>query len=60
MRGGGAVATVEATVTATVATGGAYRNDYCFVFEVKDGLVHRVREYAATARGHRVLGQGTP
>jgi uncharacterized protein (TIGR02246 family) len=44
---------VEETMTATLANGNAYRNDYCFVFELRDGLIRRVREYMDTARGHR-------
>lgn len=47
--------TVEAAMTATLADGKHYANDYCFVFELRDGLVHRVREYPDTARGHRVV-----
>ncbi|SDW72538.1 hypothetical protein SAMN05421504_1011346 [Amycolatopsis xylanica] len=50
---------VEETMTATLANGNHYVNDYCFVFELKDGLVHRVREYMDTARGHRMLGSLT-
>lgn len=46
---------VEATMTATLADGRPYENDYCFVFELRDGLIHRVREYADTARGHRMV-----
>jgi ketosteroid isomerase-like protein len=50
---------VEETMTATLANGNHYANDYCFVFELRDGLVHRVREYMDTARGHRmVFGEG--
>ncbi|AHH16858.1 SnoaL-like domain-containing protein [Nocardia nova SH22a] len=44
---------VEETMSATLANGNTYRNDYCFVFELRDGLIHRVREYMDTARGHR-------
>ncbi|MFB9904188.1 hypothetical protein [Allokutzneria oryzae] len=40
---------------ATVADGSYYGNDYCFVFELRDGLVHRAREYVDTARGHRLV-----
>ncbi|WP_433331098.1 nuclear transport factor 2 family protein [Spirillospora sp. CA-294931] len=47
--------TVEATMTATLANGNPYVNDYCFVFDLRDGLIHRVREYADTARGHRMV-----
>lgn len=46
---------VEETMTATLADGGPYTNDYCFVFELRDGLIHRVREYMDTARGHRMV-----
>ncbi len=46
---------VEETMSATLANGNAYVNDYCFVFELKDGLIHRVREYMDTARGHRMM-----
>jgi ketosteroid isomerase-like protein len=46
---------VEAAVTATLAGGNRYVNDYCFVFELRDGLIHRVREYVDTARGHRMI-----
>ena len=50
---------VEETMTATLANGNRYCNDYCFVFELRDGLIHRVREYMDTARGHRaILGGG--
>ncbi|MFE3191978.1 nuclear transport factor 2 family protein [Nocardia sp. NPDC059240] len=44
---------VEETMSATLANGKLYRNDYCFVFELRGGLIHRVREYMDTARGHR-------
>ncbi|GAA5100102.1 nuclear transport factor 2 family protein [Nocardia iowensis] len=44
---------VEETMSATLATGNAYSNDYCFVFELRDGLIYRVREYMDTTRGHR-------
>ncbi|QWF84589.1 nuclear transport factor 2 family protein [Amycolatopsis sp. CA-230715] len=47
--------TVEAAVSATLANGNHYANDYCFVFELRDGLVHRAREYVDTARGHRMV-----
>ncbi|MFI6029834.1 nuclear transport factor 2 family protein [Amycolatopsis magusensis] len=46
---------VEETMRATLANGNAYVNDYCFVFELRDGLIHRVREYMDTARGHRMV-----
>ncbi|MEZ0067550.1 ketosteroid isomerase-like protein [Streptacidiphilus sp. MAP12-20] len=46
---------VEETMSATLAGGNSYVNDYCFVFVLKDGLIHRVREYMDTARGHRMV-----
>ncbi|MFG2005112.1 nuclear transport factor 2 family protein [Spirillospora sp. NPDC048911] len=52
---GGERATVEAAMTATLANGNHYANDYCFVFELKNDLIHRVREYVDTARGHRLI-----
>ncbi|GAA3079654.1 nuclear transport factor 2 family protein [Streptosporangium carneum] len=52
--------TVEATMTARLANGNRYANDYCFVFELRDELIHRVREYVDTARGHRMIfGEGS-
>ncbi len=47
--------TVEATMTATLANGHHYTNDYCFVFELRGELIHRAREYVDTARGHRMI-----
>lgn len=46
---------VEETMRATLASGNTYLNDYCFVFELRGGLIHRVREYMDTARGHRMV-----
>lgn len=51
---------VEATMTATLANGNHYVNDYCFVFELRDGLVHRVREYVDTARAYRMIFNEAP
>lgn len=51
---------VEETMTATLANGNHYANDYCFVFELRDGLIHRVREYMDTARGHRLIFGAVP
>ncbi|WP_051581631.1 nuclear transport factor 2 family protein [Pseudonocardia acaciae] len=51
---------VEETMSATLVNGNAYSNDYCFVFELRDGLIRRVREYMDTARGHRdIFGDTT-
>lgn len=51
---------VEETMTATLANGNHYANDYCLVFELRDGLIHRVREYMDTARGNRMMFGPTP
>ncbi|ORT60340.1 nuclear transport factor 2 family protein [Streptomyces sp. CB03238] len=46
---------VEAAMTATLSNGNHYSNDHCFVIELRNGLIHRVREYADTARGLRMV-----
>jgi ketosteroid isomerase-like protein len=56
---GGSVVVVENRLRATLEGGALYDNDYCFVFEMKDGLIHRMREYMDTAKGHRMIfGEG--
>ena len=42
---------VEERTRATLAHGGHYDNDYCFVIELEDGRIRRVREYMDTQRG---------
>jgi len=55
----GNVVIVEERMRASLANGNAYDNDYCFVFEVENGLISRVREYMDTAKGNRmVFGAG--
>ncbi|MGO1051897.1 nuclear transport factor 2 family protein [Crossiella sp. CA198] len=51
---------VEETMTATLADGSHYANDYCLVFEVHNGLIRRVREYLDTARGASQLHAVAP
>ncbi|MFI7118896.1 nuclear transport factor 2 family protein [Amycolatopsis sp. NPDC049868] len=51
----GETVVVEETMTAKLADGSRYSNDYCFIFELRRGLIHRVREYMDTAAGHRQL-----
>jgi uncharacterized protein len=46
---------VEERMQAVLANGRAYDNDYCFIFELKDGLIHRVREYMDTLRGQKMI-----
>jgi len=36
---------VELTNSGKAATGKDYRNEYCFVFELENGKIRRVREY---------------
>jgi len=51
----GDIVVVEHRMQATLANGNTYDNDYCFVFEVENGLIRRVREYMDTARGHHMI-----
>lgn len=41
----------EVRIRATLAHGGHYDNDYCFVYELQGRRIHRVREYMDTRRG---------
>jgi ketosteroid isomerase-like protein len=57
----GDVVVVEQRLSATLADGRPYVNDYCFVHEVRDGLVWRIREYMDTRGGWaQVFGDGPP
>jgi len=47
---------VQEHMQATLAHGGHYDNDYCFIFELENGLIKRVREYMDTQRGARWFG----
>jgi ketosteroid isomerase-like protein len=49
---------VEESMTSILANGNHYANDYCLVFELRDGLIHRVREYMDTARAPHDLRRG--
>ncbi|GHI40644.1 nuclear transport factor 2 family protein [Streptomyces violascens] len=51
--------TVEATMAAILNNGNPYANDYCFVFELRNGLIHRAREYVDTAREHDMIFGGS-
>ncbi len=55
LSGAGDLVTLEETMSAVLPDGRPYVNDYCFVFEVRDGLIHRVREYMDTARAARTV-----
>jgi hypothetical protein len=51
----GPVVVVEERMSARLPDGGSYVNDYCFIFECRDGRIARVREYMDTLGGHRQL-----
>jgi hypothetical protein len=51
----GRTAILETRLRATLASGRDYDNDYCFIFELKDGRVHRVREYMDTLKGKQLI-----
>ncbi|MEO7391418.1 MAG: nuclear transport factor 2 family protein [Ramlibacter sp.] len=53
----GETAVLETRFEATLASGRHYDNEYCFVIEVKEGRIHRMREYMDTQRGfHCIVG----
>jgi uncharacterized protein len=51
----GNIVIVEERMRATLRNGNDYDNDYCFVFEVQNGHIRRVREYLDTAKGNRMV-----
>ena len=51
----GSTAVLENRFQAQLSNGRHYDNDYCFVIEVKDGRIHRMREYMDTQRGFRLI-----
>jgi len=55
------VVVVEHRLSATLPNGRPYVNDYCFVYEVKQGKVWRIREYMDTRGGwFQVFGEDKP
>lgn len=53
----GPVVVLEQRLQATLPSGRAYDNEYCFIIELQDGRIHRVREYMDTQRGFkRIFG----
>ena len=53
----GDVAVVQQRITATAkATGQAYDNQYCWVYEVRDGRIALMEEYADTIVAGRAMG----
>jgi ketosteroid isomerase-like protein len=51
----GNVVIVEERMQATLFNGRHYDVDYCFVFELEDGLITVMREYMDTAKGFRMI-----
>jgi ketosteroid isomerase-like protein len=51
----GPVVILEQRLQATLPSGRAYDNDYCFIIELQNGCIHRVREYMDTQRGFRCI-----
>jgi ketosteroid isomerase-like protein len=47
----GEVVVVEHRLSATLPNGRSYVNDYCFVYEVREDKVRRIREYMDTRGG---------
>jgi uncharacterized protein len=57
----GATAFVEHRMSATLPNGRRYVNDYCFAYEIDDGVVTAIREYMDTRGGWlQVFGDGRP
>ena len=55
------VVVVEHRLSATLPNDRSYVNDYCFVYEVRDGKVRRIREYMDTRGGWaQVFGDDEP
>ncbi len=52
----GAVAIVQQRLVATAANGNPYDNDYCWVYECRDGVIVRMDEYADTLKAARIMG----
>lgn len=46
---------VELTNRGKVSNGKSYENEYCFVFELEDGKVRRIREYVDTQKSKEIL-----
>jgi ketosteroid isomerase-like protein len=51
----GEVVILEQAFCATLCNGRSYQNDYVFVFQVRGGQVHQMREYMDTASGFRQI-----
>jgi len=51
----GNVVIVEERMQAKLSNGRDYDVEYCFIFELEDGLIRRVREYMDTLKGARMV-----
>jgi hypothetical protein len=57
----GEVVVVEHRLSATLPNGRPYANDYCFVYELRNGKVWRIHEYMDTRGGWaQVFGEDDP
>jgi ketosteroid isomerase-like protein len=55
---GGAVL-VEYRITATTVAGREYTNNYCWMYDVRDGLIARIATYSDSLGGWRAFGAET-
>ena len=46
---------LELTNRGKTNTGKLYENEYCFVFEIENGKIRRIREYADTQKANAIL-----
>jgi ketosteroid isomerase-like protein len=46
---------IELTNRGKVSNGKQYENEYCFVFELEDGKIRRIREYVDTQKAKEIL-----
>ncbi|HEY6395649.1 MAG TPA: nuclear transport factor 2 family protein [Candidatus Binataceae bacterium] len=46
---------IEMTNRGKVSNGKSYENEYCFVFELEDGKIRWIREYADTQKAKEIL-----
>lgn len=46
---------IELTNRGKVVNGKNYENEYCFVFELEDGKIRRIREYVDTEKAKNII-----
>jgi hypothetical protein len=56
----GNIVVMEYRLQAKLVNGRHYDNDYCFIFEVRDGKVASLREYMDTQRGAKCIFGNAP